>query len=73
MTTIDYTLVKNVVKYYNDNRSTLRETANHFGISKDTVHSYLTKIMPNSTSREILDYNKSVRHIRGGLATKNKK
>lgn len=76
--TFDSDFVKEVVNYYNSNRSTVRATAKHFGICKATVHNYLTKIMPNPISREILDYNKSVRHIRGGLATaakatKNKK
>lgn len=73
--TFDSDFVKKVVDYYNLNRSTVRETANHFGIGKNTVHKFLTIIMPNSTSREILDYNKSVRSSRGGLAkaAKNKK
>ncbi len=69
---LDLTFVAEVVNYFNSHRSTVRETAKHFGISKTTVHLYLTKIMPNQTSREILDYNKSVCHIRGGQATKNK-
>ncbi len=66
------TFVETVVNYFNTHRSTVRGTAEHFGMSKSTVHVYLTKIMPNKKSQEILDYNKSVRHIRGGQATKNK-
>lgn len=65
-------LEKSVVKYFNTNRSTVRATAKHFGISKTRVHKILTKILPNATSREILDYNKSVRSIRGVQARKNK-
>ncbi len=69
---LDLTFVETVVNYFNTHRSTVRKTAEHFGICKSTVHAYLTKIMPNEISREILDYNKSIRHIRGGQATKNK-
>lgn len=65
-------LVKSVVDYFNTHRSTVRETAKVFGISKSTVYVYLTEIMPNSTSTEILAKNKAERHIRGGQATKNK-
>lgn len=73
--TFDSDFVKEVVTYYNSNRSTVRKTAQHFGICKATVHKYLTVVMPNHISREILDYNKSVRSSRGGLAkaAKNKK
>lgn len=69
---INLEFVKQVVDYFNENRSTVQATAKHFGISKCTVYNYLTKIMPNKTSAEILRINKSQRHIRGGEATKNK-
>ena len=69
---INKKLVKDVVNYFNINHSTVRETAKEFGISKSTVHLYLTKICPNSTSAKILAKNKAERHIRGGQATKNK-
>lgn len=68
----DLDFVGSVVDYFNANRSTVRATAKHFGISKTTVYYYLTKVMPNDVSEEILQYNKSVRSIRGGQATKNK-
>ncbi len=64
--------IKDIVNYFNYTRSTVRKTAKHFHISKSIVYNYLTKVYPNSTSREILDKNKSERHIRGGQATKNK-
>lgn len=64
--------IKKVVHYYNKNHSTVRETAKNFGISKSLVYYYLTKVLPNDTSKEILSFNKSQRHIRGGEATKNK-
>lgn len=69
---INEQLVKDVVYYFNNNHSTVRETAKKFGISKSTVYVYLTKIYPNSTSAKILAKNKAERHIRGGQATKNK-
>lgn len=68
----NWDLVKEVVDYFNNNRSTVRETAEYFKIPKSTVYDYLTKVSPNSISREILDKNKSERNIRGGQATKNK-
>lgn len=68
----DLDFIETVVQYFNENQSTVRETAKHFGISKSSVHLYLTKIMPNSVSAEILKHNKEQRHIRGGQATKNK-
>ncbi len=69
---LDLDFVDDVVEYFNTHRSTVRETAKHFGISKSSVYLYVTKIKPNATSREILKQNKSMRHIRGGQATKNK-
>lgn len=66
----DINFVRRVVDYFNANESTVRATAKHFKISKSTVHIYLTKILPNETSRKILDRNKELRAIRGGEATK---
>ena len=59
-------------------RTTLRSTAKFFHRSKSTIHLYVTvrlkEVNPDlyNEVRELLDYNKSVRHIRGGLATKQK-
>ena len=67
-----------LAEYLIDNNSTVRATAKHFGISKSTVHKDVTEklsyINPPlfSAVREILDKNKSERHIRGGMATKTK-
>ncbi len=58
--------------------ATVRETAKKFGISKSTVHKDVTerlmKINPTlaNDARKVLEVNKSERHIRGGLATKEK-
>ena len=54
------------------------QTAKKFGISKSTVHKDVTErlnqINPTlaKQARKVLDVNKSERHIRGGLATKEK-
>ena len=61
-----------VVDYFNTYQSTVRETTKHFGISKSCVYIYLTKVFPNSVSTQILEKNKTERHIRGGNATKLK-
>ncbi len=59
-------------------RCTVREAAKKFGISKSTVHKDITerlvKINDNlaKKTREILAENKQERHIRGGIATREK-
>lgn len=58
--------------------ATVRQTAREFGISKSTVHKDVTdrllKINPSLAmqARKVLNINKSERHIRGGLATREK-
>lgn len=65
-------------KYIIAAKSTVRETAVVFGISKSTVHKDVVERLPQFNRglaklvREVLDENKSERHIRGGIATKNK-
>lgn len=67
-----------IANYIIDNKATVRQAAKHFGISKSTVHKDVTEriIQVNPTlasdARKILDVNKSERHIRGGMATKEK-
>lgn len=67
-----------IAKYIIDNNATVRQTAKRFGISKSTVHKdvteRLTQVNPSlaKDARKVLDVNKSERHIRGGLATKEK-
>ena len=64
--------------YIIDHNATVRQTAKEFGISKSTVHkdvtSRLMQVNPTlaKQARTVLDINKSERHIRGGLATKEK-
>ena len=68
----------NLAVYIIENRTTVRAAAKKFGISKSTVHKDLQDRLPqfNRTLylqvKEILDENKAQRHIRGGLATKEK-
>ena len=65
-------------EYIVKNNSTVRQTAAVFGISKSTVHMDITerlrKLNPPlySEVRTVLDINKAERHIRGGMATKEK-
>lgn len=65
-------------EYIVENKATVRATAKVFGLSKSTVHSdvsqRLQKINPQlyTEVREVLDVNKAQRHIRGGLATREK-
>ena len=64
--------------YILDTGATVRATAAKFGVSKSTVHKDLTvKLWYINRSmyhrvKEILNINKSQRHIRGGEATKRK-
>ena len=64
--------------YIIENRTTVRAAAKTFGVSKSTVHTDITKRLRFSNPslynsvRKVLDTNKAERHIRGGLATKEK-
>ncbi len=68
----------NIANYIIENNATVRQTAKAFGISKSTVHKDVTErlMQVNPTlakeARKVLDINKSERHIRGGLATREK-
>ena len=67
-----------IAGYIIENNATVRQAAKKFGISKSTVHKditdRLTQINPAlaAETRKVLDVNKSERHIRGGLATREK-
>lgn len=68
----------NIANYIIDQNATVRQTAKAFGVSKSTVHKDVTdrlmQINPALArqARKVLDVNKSERHIRGGMATKEK-
>ncbi|GAA0744349.1 sporulation transcriptional regulator SpoIIID [Clostridium oceanicum] len=70
--------VLEVAKYIIDSKATIRRTAKVFGVSKSTIHKDMTERLPKinpqiaEEAKEILDYNKAERHIRGGEATKMK-
>lgn len=67
-----------LAEYIIENKTTVRAAAQKFGVSKSTVHmdvaNRLRKLNPSlyMNVREVLDINKAERHIRGGLATKEK-
>ena len=67
-----------IARYIIDNNTTVRQAAKHFGISKSTVHKDVTErlvqVNPSlaAEARKVLDVNKSERHIRVGLATREK-
>ena len=67
-----------LANYIIENKATVRACAKQFGISKSTVHKDITerlKHINRALAREVrmvLDENKSERHIRGGMATKQK-
>ncbi len=67
-----------IANYIIDNQVTVRQAAKHFGVSKSTIHKDITdrlqQINPSLAlqARSVLDQNKSERHIRGGMATKEK-
>ena len=64
--------------YIIEHNATVRQTAKQFGVSKSTVHKDVTdrliQINPAlaGEARKILNVNKEERHIRGGLATREK-
>jgi len=67
-----------LAQYIIENRSTVREAATQFGVSKSTVHKDVTEKLRRSSPalyrevKQILDVNKAERHLRGGEATRRK-
>lgn len=64
--------------YIIENKATVRGAAKKFGVSKSTAHKDVTTRLEHIDEdlakqvRIVLDVNKQERHIRGGLATKEK-
>ena len=64
--------------YIIESKATVRSAAKRFGISKSTVHKDLSERLEQINRplylqvKEVLEYNKSERHIRGGMATRMK-
>ena len=67
-----------VAVYMIETGATVRSAAQHFGISKSTIHKDLSQRLPQynrtlyTQVRSVLDVNKAERHIRGGMATRKK-
>ena len=76
--------VINVAKYIIDTNNTVRGAARVFGVGKTTIHKDLSERLPEMAKTnpiannmlnqigKIMDYNFSIKHMRGGEATKNK-
>lgn len=71
-------LVLSIAQFYIQNKSTVRDTALHFNISKSSVHNYLTIYLKNidkslfQQAKTLLKQNFNTKHIRGGIATRQK-
>ncbi len=65
-------------EYILEKKATVRLAAKTFGISKSTVHKDVSQRLRNlnpllySEVRKVLLLNKQERHLRGGIATRNK-
>ena len=67
-----------IANYIIEKNATVRQTAREFRVSKSTVHTDVTErllaINPTLAAnvRKVLNVNKQERHIRGGMATREK-
>ena len=65
-------------EYLVEYNATVRSAARHFDVSKSTVHKDITSLLPwinpalYQLAKQVLDVNKSERHLRGGEATRKK-
>lgn len=70
--------VLDVANYIIESKATIRKTAMIFGVSKSTIHKDMTERLPKinpqiaDEAKNVLELNKSERHIRGGKATQLK-
>jgi len=70
--------VLELAHYIIETGATVRSTAAKFRISKSTVHKDITERLQEINAslaaevKEVLENNKAERHIRGGLATREK-
>ncbi|MBQ8591056.1 MAG: sporulation transcriptional regulator SpoIIID [Firmicutes bacterium] len=70
--------VLELAKYILDTKATVRAAAIKFRVSKSTVHKDVTERLRELNPalahevKQVLDGNKAERHIRGGLATREK-
>ena len=67
-----------LAQYLTERQTTVRNAARAFGISKSTVHKDMLERLPkldSMLSRQVaalMGYNKAVRHLRGGAATRRR-
>lgn len=67
-----------VAQYMLEHRATVRQAATKFGLSKSSVHKDMSVRLPKIDARlakqvaALLEYNKAVRHLRGGEATRRR-
>jgi len=67
-----------LAQYIVEHNATVRQTAKEYNISKSTVHKDVSDRLKSINEglyknvKLVLEQNKQERHIRGGLATKNK-
>lgn len=72
------TRARDLAVYLIERRTTIRDAAKHFSVSKSTVHKDLSERLKEIDRslyvqvKEILEQNKAERHLRGGDATKRK-
>ena len=70
--------VKTLASYIIETGCTVRGAATKFNVSKSTVHKDITQRLKQIDSilakqvKRVLEENKAIRHIRGGMATKLK-
>lgn len=70
--------VLTLADYISRTKATVREASKVFGVSKSTVHKDVSERLRiidydmYKQVKEVLNYNLSERHIRGGIATKEK-
>ena len=67
-----------IARYMLEHRATVRQAARVFGLSKSSIHKDMIRRLPQvdrSLAQEVaslLRYNKAVRHLRGGEATRRR-
>lgn len=67
-----------IAEYMLARRATVRQAAAVFGVSKSSVHKDMDERLPQISPvmgrqvRQLLRYNREVRHLRGGAATRRR-
>ncbi|WP_027338780.1 sporulation transcriptional regulator SpoIIID [Halonatronum saccharophilum] len=73
-----YKRVLEVAEYIYNTKATVRQAAKVFGVSKSTIHKDITDRLEKIDNglaqdiKEVLEYNKAERHVRGGESTRRK-